>query len=240
MRKSIQDFITGVYSLLHGGKRLRSDVDSRVPLASSFVFINAPLSGFGSYLGKPSISSLFIKVGPLAIVLAVVSVIVDALQSESRRTLTHIAEEIEKIFPFFAIGYAASSIVCVMLIGGGIAPLLHVAPDAVSAGPFSVSDHRVSVDGRIFFTDAICEAPATFRSSGSEVSIVDRNHVTAVAFAEPLIVTACCYRPITLSDNEFPESSASFIDAVSIDHDTSISFVSGTENLGGYPTGRGV
>ena len=69
---------------------------------------------------------------PPAVVWCVVLVRIDAVQSGSFWSDTHVAKEVLKSLPLLAVGDALASVVFVLQV---IASSLHVSPAAIGAGP---------------------------------------------------------------------------------------------------------
>lgn len=238
--KTFQHFVASPYRFFDGVEILRPKIDSGIPLVVFLILVDAAFAGFRFNCSRPSVFCLLIVGCPFAIVLAVIAIIVDAIKAHTFGPVSHIAKEIREVFPFGRIANSSSPVVAIVLVAWAIAPLLHVAPYPVDGRPHTILDDCVSMNGGVIFANSIGEASTAFSSSRPEVPVVDGNDVTAVAFTEPLIMPMSCDGPISTSDNKLSESSSSFIDVVSIDHDTSISLIGGNENLGGYPTRGGV
>ena len=130
---------------------------------------------------------------PTTIVRRIRTVIIDAVERCPGGARTHVGEEVFKtISPAIAHSYAATAPIAVTLVRWIEASRLHVAPRIVFASNAAaelVAMLRAASDGLLSFIAATAyDAPSPEVARGSVM------YATAVALAEPMVITACTPR----------------------------------------------
>jgi hypothetical protein len=120
--------------------------------------------------------TLFFLSSPTAIIWFVIAVIVYSIQGLSKGFVSHVSQEISKIFPAVTNLYASAAVSVPMLVIWIGAALKHAIPASVNSIPFT--NARMSMlEARL--------APATKRVSTSQVVGLDNGFIATVTSAVP-------------------------------------------------------
>jgi hypothetical protein len=128
------------------------------------------------YISIVHVPSLHASRSPPAIIWAIIPIIIDSINRQLPRTVTHISQKVLKLVPAQAYGNAATSISVIARRFRVIASLNHACPNSVRPG-FTKKVGSIS---------SIMTAPTRLTDPISERSSLDWLDVSACASAEPM------------------------------------------------------